>query len=1657
MNRISNVLFGVVLGSLLLSFSATSPAQQIKVSKRLMTDEEFSHLKKFSGVYEKGRNYNVVIDGHGTGLIPPSEEQWQLLREQAFVVDELEDAESLPASHDNSATKWFPPVGDQAAENSCVTWAAAYYTKTFQEAYEHDWDLTGCLWDGQAPSAHFQNRIFSPDFVYHQINGGADQGSTYDYALLTLKSIGCSSWAKMPNDSHNSISWPTEEAWREASSYRSLTGMTYMEIASGGTIDDLKLWLANHNLAIISIDATQYVNLNNKDLWKLDSYHPADLNHANTVVGYDDNYGPYTENGQPNTYGAFKIVNSWGTGGWEKVVDGFYYISYECFKQRIGQVYVFENWIDYQPKMVSVFQITHSRSQDCEISVNVGNLNVSRSKPFCFWTDNNYSRPFSSDYVVMDITEFLPHMAEYSGHFFLRLSDRQAANTGILNHFSIELFDNYSTGNPTQVFASSDPPLNTIDLGNVNAHITIEGNTIAVTPTQVMADWSAGEASFYVHSSGTQTLNWSAAVTTGADWLRIVSGASGNGDGRFEVNIDENAGVASRTGKIKITSAGAINSPCYVTVTQASPSIFTRVLVGDIVEDGGSSVSCAWGDYDNNGHLDLFVANRNNENNFLYNYNHIYDEFSKITTGPLVNDGGNSFGSSWADYDNDGDLDLFVANKGGNNFLYRSNGDGSFMKITTGAIVIDGGNSTGCSWGDYDNDGFLDLFVANDGQKNFLYHNNGDGSFNKITTGSVVNDVSNSTSASWADYDGDDDLDLFVTNYQQNNSLYKNNGDGSFAKITSGAVVTDGGASFGSSWGDYDSDGDLDLFVTNDGENNFLYENNGDGTFIKIITGDIVNDGGASFGSSWADVDNDGDLDLFIANKNQNNFLYLNNGAGSFNKVASDAVVNVHGAFYGCAFADYDEDGDSDLFIANSGDNNLLFKNNGSSNNWIKIRCVGAFSNRSAIGAKVKIKATIADTPRWQMREISAQTGGGYGGQNNLIAEFGLGDAMQVDSIKIEWPAGTVQVLTNISANQLLNIVEEDIFTKITVGDLVKESGAGCAWGDYDNDGDADLFVARSGKNGLFKNNGDGTFAKITDGEIVNDEASSNASCWGDYDNDGDLDLFVANVGKSALYQNSGDGTFDKITTGEVVNDEAWSSDGSWADYDNDGDLDLFVANNNRASQLYANNGDGTFSKAEDTGIVTYVTEAYGCSWADYDSDGDLDLIENGYYASLLYTNQGNGTFTHQEIGAGAEGSSWGDYDNDGDLDLMTTWPNSLFKNNGDGTFTEINLSGFDAESYGSSWGDFDNDGDLDLFVANSPGTDDGDNFLYENNGDGTFRMNTASVIANDDGYSHGASWADIDNDGDLDLFVANGRDKNFLYTNNSKGNHGISIKCIGTVSNRSAIGAKVRVKATIHGKAVWQMNEISAQTGMASQNSLEAEFGLGDAVDIDSLKVEWPSGIVEVYRDLASNQFLTVTETGGVVPVELTTFSGQAVDGKVRLSWTTATETNNYGFEIERLIAAAEFVVIGFVRGVGSSAEPHGYSFVDETVQDSQRYHYRLKQIDLDGTFNYSAVIEIEVAPPRQFSLSRNYPNPGNPGTTIEYTIPEKTSVRLEIFNVLGQKIRTLVNEEKLPGYYKIQWNGQDDGGASVPSSLYVYRIQAGSFAAVQKMIILK
>jgi enediyne biosynthesis protein E4 len=225
----------------------------------------------------------------------------------------------------------------------------------------------------------------------------------------------------------------------------------------------------------------------------------------------------------------------------------------------------------------------------------------------------------------------------------------------------------------------------------------------------------------------------------------------------------------------------------------------------------------------------------------------------------------------------------------------------------------------------------------------------------------------------------------------------------------------------------------------------------------------------------------------------------------------------------------------------------------------------------------------------------------------------------------------------------------------------------------------------------------------------------------------------------------------------------------------------------------------------------------------------------------------------------------WGDYDNDGLLDLFVSsygQHSALYHNNGDGTFTRMTSSGISrplVKSTGGAWADYDNDGFLDLFVANDSGTK---SFLYHNNGDGTFTSVTNGIVVNDPGNAQGAAWGDYNNDGFPDLFVPNIRTfKNSLYRNDGNSNAWLTVKLEGRVSNRAAIGSHVRVRATIHGRPMWQLCEISGGGSLGSQNDLRAQFGLGDATNVDLVRIEWPSGIVQEAANVSPKQFLIMTE----------------------------------------------------------------------------------------------------------------------------------------------------------------------------------------------------
>ena len=487
-----------------------------------------------------------------------------------------------------------------------------------------------------------------------------------------------------------------------------------------------------------------------------------------------------------------------------------------------------------------------------------------------------------------------------------------------------------------------------------------------------------------------------------------------------------------------------------------------------------------------------------------------------------------------ADFDGDGWQDIYFVNGrdlygrgiSASNAIYHNNGDGTFTDVTANAGVPGTGYGLGCVWGDYDNDGFPDLYVTQFG-KNVLYHNNGNGTFSDVTDKAGVAGVASGTQfhggATFFDYDRDGKLDLYVGGYVTLDAnsprycdfvdvrtncppsvykgsaavLYHNNGDDTFTDVTSAAgIYQPDGKNLSVAAVDYDDDGWPDLFVANDGVNAYLYHNEHNGTFAEVgllagmaltgrgktmaamcmSLGDYDNDGKLdlyisdfqkssdhiwhnegkgsfvevsdevgitvptfnvlSFGGGFFDYDDDGWLDLFVANGHvypeveqsaqktaykQINSLFHNDAKGKFVEVTKSAGEGFETPYVGrgVAFADFDNDGNVDLVVGNNGDPPLLLHNGGGTgNHFVNFKLIGTKSNRDAMGARIRIKVGGAS----QMREIYG--GGSYLSQSDLRANFGLGKSPKIETVEVSWPSGLKQSFKDVDGDKFYLIEE---------------------------------------------------------------------------------------------------------------------------------------------------------------------------------------------------------------------------------------------------------------------------------------------------------------------------------------------------------------------------------------------------------------------------------------------------------------------------------------------------------------------------------------------------------------------------------------------------------------------------------------------------------
>ena len=494
---------------------------------------------------------------------------------------------------------------------------------------------------------------------------------------------------------------------------------------------------------------------------------------------------------------------------------------------------------------------------------------------------------------------------------------------------------------------------------------------------------------------------------------------------------------------------------------------------------------------------------------------------------------------------------------------------------------------------------------------------------------------------------------------------------------------------------------------------------------------------------------------------------------------------------------------------------------------------------------------------------------------------------------------------------------------------MIETMAGGLAAFDYNGDGWTDIFFANGAVipslekespkyfNRLFRNEGGMKFSDVTEEAGVAGTGYSVGAATGDYDNDGDADLFVAGVNRHILYSNLGNGRFQDVTAEAGIRNQGWAVAAGWFDYDNDGWLDLFIVNyldwspemdhycgdrgrNIRAychpkfyaglpNTLYRNRGDGTFEDvSKRSGLSQYIGKGMSIAFADYDIDGFMDVfVTNDKIPNSLFHNLGDGTFEEVALISGVAlaehgkpissmGSDFRDYDNDGLPDIChtalagETFP--LYRNEGKGLFREVTyssrLSLLSARwsGYGVGLFDFNNDGLKDLFTANAHVNDVIDHFestqykqsntVFANIGGGQFRnVSEESGEGFKTPRAHrGAAFADFNNDGRIDVVVCALEGDAELWENISPGdNRWLILRLTGARSNRDGIGARIRIGN--------QFNHMTTAMSYGASSHFGVHFGVGRAEKIDEIEIRWPSRTMQVVRDVPTNQVLQVSE----------------------------------------------------------------------------------------------------------------------------------------------------------------------------------------------------
>jgi hypothetical protein len=1135
---------------------------------------------------------------------------------------------------------------------------------------------------------------------------------------------------------------------------------------------------------------------------------------------------------------------------------------------------------------------------------------------------------------------------------------------------------------------------------------------------------------------------------------------------------------------------------------------------------GLNAGAIAWGDYDNDGDLDLLQAGYTGGSNSTRLHRQLSPgSFYTLDIGlPDVS----NCALAWGDYDNDGDLDILLA--GGNLArLYRNDGVTVFTEVDVGlpAVIF-----AAADWGDCDNDGDLDILITGSpggGQQLArVYRNDSGGVFTDLEAGLAGVQEG---SVAWGDYDGDGDLDILLTGVEGSSPLfngvsrvYRNDGDGEFTDIAADIAPVGGSAA---AWGDYDADGDLDILLTGlTGEHSLnypvsrLYRNDGGDAFTEVVTGlPDVSQGSVA----WGDHDNDGDLDILLTGYTDTEWIaeiYSNDGAGTFTAIDAGLPEALSGTGI---WGDYDNDGDLDVVlmgVEGMDRYTRVYRSDGAPANTPPSAPDGLAVSVSRTDVTLTWNPAVdAETPSAALSynlRIGTSPGGGQivsplahpgNGYRRVVQ---LGNAQLRTSWTFDLAPGTyhwsVQAIDGAYAGSPFaterSFEVEDIFFNEVVSNLPGTQLGTLAWGDYDNDGDLDVLVVGDGYLELYiariyRNDGGGVFTNIDAGMTG---VRSAKAAWGDYDNDGDLDVLLAGTtgpeNIARIYRNDGGDTFVDIDAGLTG---IYDGCVAWGDYDNDGDLDALVSGYTgaaRISTVFRNDGAGVFT---DAGAGLPGLWHGSAAWGDCDNDGDLDLLLSGDTAvypggmmTRVYLSDGSGGLS--DAGAGLPGVAlssvaWGDYDSDGDLDILLAgatapYPDMMpisrvYRNDGAGVFTDVAAELPEVANATTAWADYDNDGDLDFLLGGwvEPFPDHTTVLdVYRNDGADVFTPLNAQLPSFLGGS---AAWGDYDEDGDLDLLLTKPSAvvaSTSIYSNDGAPANtaptspdGLAASLDGdrlTLSWNAASDVEtpsagltynVRVGTAPGGCDVWPAMADAA-------NGFRRVVQSGNAQQTTSWTITLAASgdyywSVQAVDGAYAGSLFSDEQYVAIVPVMLASFTAERRDGGVIVRWAVSHLAERIVLNLWRQEAGRErALLVADVLGRETAHE-----FVDSRPPTGP-CDYWLQGVGTNAGEQWHGPAHVgAVALPARPVLYQNHPNPFNPETTIAFALGRREQIELAVYELTGKLVTVLARGAYAPGTHTVGWNGRDPTGKAMPSGSYLVRLKTESGVETRKVMLVQ